>query len=148
MNESYFRRSLKLHMPRSIFVHIESKIGLGLPDTQFFNSQSGGWIELKYYKTRPKKSISRLRREQVIWLREYSKAGGRCFVLVRSGKYEILAWSGKYALELRTGRDIFSLPSYQCFDLRHGGWYKLDDYLTYFDEESHELHNRFIDRRP
>lgn len=133
MSESNFRTALKDKLPDFAFVHVESSIGSGIPDTQFTEKETklGGWIELKYEKGDAKKV--KLRKEQVVWNRRYNRSGGRSYVALKVGSNFIYLWHGKYARELYHGKDwnidIYKELPCRCFNLRDGGWQKFSDFL-------------------
>lgn len=126
MSESRFRKSLANKMPLSVFVHIESSIGSGVPDTNYTvkANEKGGWLELKYSAKQPKK-IS-LRKGQVVWHRKHNRNGGKSFIALKVGQDKIYIWSGIYSRELFHGIDwhfdIYEDIPCRELDLKKDGW--------------------------
>lgn len=82
-------------------------LNAGVPDACFgHESQREGWVEFK----QTREYAVTLRPEQVGWLVQRSRHGGRCFVAVRrwgqgtDGFFEdeLWLWDGLYARELKT----------------------------------------------
>jgi hypothetical protein len=73
------------------FERIENMVGTGTPDVDFCVAGTHGKIELKYVKSYPKKhdtpimSHGGLRTEQVAWMLNRLRNGGRIFTLVGIG---------------------------------------------------------------
>lgn len=74
------RKSLHLRMYR-----VENKVMKGMPDIHYINRKGdSGWIELKYIPDWPEKRVSTgLSLNQVLWLENYRKYEGQCWILIR-----------------------------------------------------------------
>ena len=115
MSETRFRHSIRDNLKRDfLFDQIESRLTApGIPDTHYFSKKLNvnGFMELKYEKSIPKKID--LRKNQVVWLRRYSRYGGNCFVVVKISSSTVFLWPGQYAMELRKGQDIYNIPHHK-----------------------------------
>lgn len=88
-------------------VRIENLTELGTPDVEGSIGGVGFWIELKEIAGWPVKPetpvrIPHYRKEQRLWIRARTRAGGRVFLLLRVGKHpraRYLLFSGAFAWE-------------------------------------------------
>lgn len=87
-------------------VRIESHMtAAGIPDVNYCFLGCEGWIELKFAKQPARaatvvfKSQRGLDPEQVSWLLNRRRCGGRAFVLIQLGKWLLLI-DGKYAAKI------------------------------------------------
>jgi len=97
MTESTFWSSARKHLaPYGRFVRIEDRTGAsGVPDVYYCIRGKQGWIELKHIDEPPTRITSTLRvkhltLDQVTWLNDEAKAGGRAWVLLQVGRAYIL----------------------------------------------------------
>ena len=115
------RASLDLNMDR-----VENKVMKGMPDVHFIKDGVSGWLELKFLKGWPRKRMPvGLKLNQVMWLDEYAKNGGRCWILIRIGRDFIGLAHGEHARRLyeKPSKDEFTdLLSY----LKRGNMNKED----------------------
>lgn len=116
MSESLFWRNyVKRYLSSfGVLKRIENLIEIGMPDVVYcLRSTLGdgpavsGWIELKYAHEWPKRESTEFRfphltKEQVLWLEEWSRIGGKACVMAR------------------VGRDFFLVPGSHCRILRDG----------------------------
>lgn len=81
------RKNLKgtpgLHMER-----IENVVGVGTPDVNICHEGKEAWVELKLIRSFPKRSttpvrIPHFKEEQLYWIQERAKAGGRAWLFVQ-----------------------------------------------------------------
>ena len=112
MNETRFRNYLRKKFENDFIVmQIESGSTCpGIPDTFILQKETNrcAWIELKYSEKEKQNKID-LRKEQVVWHRNYSRLGGISFIMLRTSEC-IHTWDGEDARELKNGIDIFSIP--------------------------------------
>ena len=87
-------------------VRIESHMtAAGIPDVNYCFLGCEGWVELKFAKQPARaatvvfKSQRGLDTEQVSWLLNRRRCGGRAFVLIQLGKWLLLI-DGKYAAKI------------------------------------------------
>ena len=97
MSESNFwtliRNNLNLKMYR-----VENKVMKGMPDVHYIKDGKSGWLELKYIDKWPKKRVTtRLMLNQALWLDEYAKNNGNCWILIRVARDFICLIKGENA---------------------------------------------------
>jgi hypothetical protein len=87
MSEKNFWHLLRNSLPLKMY-RVENKVMRGMPDIHYINKKGkSGWIELKYIPNWPEKRVSTgLALNQVLWLNEYKKYKGRCWILIRIGR--------------------------------------------------------------
>ena len=98
MSESKFRRDLvkDLRARGAHAVPIEAAFTKGIPDLNWCAPDT--WAELKYLKRLPVKEVTPVRlehftNEQVIWLQDRGRAGGRAVLMSQIGKeYFVHTW--------------------------------------------------------
>ena len=127
------RSSLDLKMYR-----IENKVIKGMPDVHFIKEGNSGWIELKFMRSWPKKRMpTGLKLNQVMWLDEYAKNGGRCWILIRIGRDFIGLVNGEHAKRLyeKPSKDEFTgLLSYmKRGNMKKEDWEELTHVITYLN---------------
>lgn len=100
MSEANMWKTLRKHFKDAeLDPHrIESSTRSGIPDVNI----TTGWIELKYVPRAPQRPESKVRlpgfsAEQKQWLSNRSKAGGRCWVLVKVEKVGFFIFEGLVA---------------------------------------------------
>ena len=87
----------------------EDKYTSGIPDLDYCLTGVAGWIELKIIQEWPVKSgtklntaLRHLTNDQMNWMKQRSKAGGKCFVLLKVMKTkEYLLYRGDDARRLK-----------------------------------------------
>ena len=118
MSEKNFWHLLRTSLPLKMY-RVENRVMRGMPDIHYINKDGeSGWIELKYLNHWPEKRVSTgLALNQVIWLKEYKRHKGHCWVLIRIGRNFIGLIDGSNSKEVynRVSKTKFS-------DLLH--WHK------------------------
>lgn len=70
----------------------------GIPDVSFGIGGQNGWLELKYYRSKPNGALTAkmlgLTREQLLFLRQRGATGGNCWLLAEIAG-ELYLWIGK-----------------------------------------------------
>ncbi len=104
---------------RALWRHLKSRLttapqftsridALDVPDVVYCLDGDVGWIELKQIDRWPVRSSTPVRVRhftvgQRLWLRQWARGGGRCFVLLRVGEmrreYEYLLLDGAWAAD-------------------------------------------------
>ena len=87
---NYIRSTIPLKMYR-----VENRVSVGMPDIHFVKNGNAGWIELKWvadFDSNKKINIG-LRQSQHIWLKDYKKSKGKCWILLKA-HHTILLFDG------------------------------------------------------
>jgi hypothetical protein len=124
------RNNLKLKAYR-----VENKVMKGMPDVHYIKNGKSGWLELKYLDKWPKKRITTgLMLNQALWLYEYSKNKGSCWILVRVERDFTCLIKGEHALSIHkrpSSPDFFNYVHWQKRgNMSSGDWEELTDKIT------------------
>jgi len=86
MSEKNFWKNVRDNLPLKMY-RVENSCAKGMPDVHFIQGEKSGWIELKFLEKWPRDKInSGLTLNQSMWSKEYRKAGGLSYVLLRIGR--------------------------------------------------------------
>lgn len=118
-----FRKQVAKQLPEAHWQRFEDKFQAGIPDINICYQGVETWVEAKHIKALPKWPHTpikvEIRKEQVIWLNNRKRAGGRVLVLVRIGREEWVAFNDHFK-KLEEGipmETFFQLATYRSKEL-------------------------------
>ena len=144
MSEKNFWNNVRNKLPLQMY-RVENSCAKGMPDVHFIQSKKSGWIELKFLEKWPRDKInSGLTLNQSMWSKEYRKAGGLSYVLLRIGREFTCLIVDSEALYNRPSRKEFmELISWgHEGDLKKSDWDSLASRITCQDHPWQKLADR------
>ena len=144
MSEKNFWNNVRNKLPLKMY-RVENSCGKGMPDVHFIQGKKSGWIELKFLEKWPRDKInSGLTLNQSMWSKEYRKAGGLSYVLLRIGREFTCLIVDSEALYNRPSRKEFmELISWgHEGDLKKSDWDSLASRITCQDHPWQKLADR------
>lgn len=135
MSERNFWNYIRKSLPDLKMYRVENRVAEGMPDVHYLRDGSSGWIELKYLADWPDKKLSiGLRTGQSIWLDDYAKNNGQCWILLRVGRDFIGLIHGEHAQRLVEKVDVpefLDCLTYKKFgQMSAADWEELADIIT------------------
>jgi hypothetical protein len=108
---------------------VENLVGVGTPDVTWAWKGKEGWLELKHAKKWPQKGgalrLPHFTKEQRLWHRRRTSAGGRVHVLLQCGT----DW-GLFTAE--TAADVLGSSSYEeLLSVADGWWFNIPERLAF-----------------
>lgn len=96
MTERALWHTMRKHLaPHGVLQRIEERGSAGVSDVHYMIRGKGGWVELKYLPNWPKRRETPVRAphftlDQLLFIQNYTKAGGRAFMLLQVADEYIL----------------------------------------------------------
>ncbi len=120
IESDFWKRMKKMFLADWLERH-ENKVGSGTPDVHFMHRKNPGWIELKFEEKFP--SRIDFQPGQPLWLYEYAKKGGRCFVfLYVKAEKSVYVWHGRDAIALNLPGGAKETKPFMVFDDERDSW--------------------------